>query len=338
MKIFRDISALPSLSGAGGAFPQGGNPFARGSVVTMGAFDGLHRGHQALIDQLIDKAQALGLPSVVVTLEPLPREYFAPLEAPPRLMSRREKLAGLARMGIDYLMIIRFNDRLRGMDAAHFAKDIFVDRLCCRHLIVGADFRLGRDASGGIELLESLGRENDFTVAPTAMVELGEEKVSSSRIRNLLQVARFEEAAELLGRGYTISGRVIYGNQLGSSIGVPTANIALNRLRTALSGVYTVQARIKGETQWHCGVANVGTRPTVNDSIKAVLEVHLLDFSGDLYSKRLQVRFFSKIREEQKFASLDLLREQIENDIEQAKNFFAQGFRGLKAVPENECR
>lgn len=304
---------------------------AVGTVLTIGAFDGLHRGHQAVLKHLCHRAQEAGLPSVVVTLEPLPREYFAPLDAPPRLMSFREKLEGLRELGIDIVLVVRFNDAMRNMEAVEFIEQVFVDKLSARHIVVGDDLRFGRDGSGDFQLLEGLARKHQFTVEDTATLALEGNRVSSTRIRQLLEAGEFEAAEALLGRPYTISGKVVYGQQLGRTLGAPTANVELHRLRTAMSGVYAVRVKIhassagnrtRAESSWLPAVANVGCRPTVNDSIKAILEVHLLDFTDELYGRRITVEFHHKIREEKKFESLDLLKAQIHQDIDTARQYF----------------
>ncbi|NNC55163.1 MAG: riboflavin biosynthesis protein RibF, partial [Pseudomonadales bacterium] len=201
------------------------------------------------------------------------------------------------------------------------------------HLIMGADSHFGRGGEGEVELLRSYGKQYNFDVAPTPTCEVGGERVSSSRIRVLLEAGELEKAGQLLGRPYTISGKVIYGRQLGRTLGAPTANIALHRLRTAMAGVYAVEARLisRGALQteqdsahWHAGVANVGTRPTVNESIQAILEVYLLNYRGDLYGSRLEIRFRQWLREEQRFDSLDMLKAQIQRDIEAATAWFAR--------------
>lgn len=294
-----------------------------GTVLTIGAFDGLHRGHRAVLEHLRLRAEQAALPSVVVTLEPLPREYFSPLDAPPRLMSFREKCEGLAELGIDTVLMVRFNDKMRNMEATEFIEYVFVEGLSARHIVVGDDLRFGRDGGGDFDLLEGLALKHNFTVEDTSTLALDGKRVSSTRIRKLLEAGDFDEAELLLGRPYSISGKVIYGQQLGRTLGTPTANVELHRLRAAMSGVYAVEVQIQSaDAPWLPGVANVGCRPTVNDSIKAILEVHLLDFSGDLYGKRISVRFRHKIREEQKFASLELLKEQIHRDVGTAKEFF----------------
>ena len=293
-----------------------------GTVLTIGAFDGLHKGHQVVLEHLCESARNQTLPSLVVTLEPLPREYFSPLDAPPRLMSIREKYEGLANLGINRLLVITFNDNLRNMQPIDFIKKVFVDGLRVKHIIVGDDFRFGKDGVGNFELLVSLGKKYNFTVENTATIEQKEQRVSSTRIRKFLENADFFSAKNMLGKSYSISGKVIYGDQLGREIGVPTANLELHRLRTALSGVYAVNVKIDNSNEWLQGIANVGCRPTINDSIKAILEVHILNFDKNIYGKRITVRFLKKIRDEIKFESIEILKSQIFKDLDIVKIYF----------------
>jgi riboflavin kinase/FMN adenylyltransferase len=258
---------------------------------------------------------------VVVVFEPLPREYFAPKQAPARLMSFREKFQALRDLGIDRLLRIRFTPTFRAMGAREFTHQIFVDGLGARYIIVGDDLRFGRDRGGNFDLLKQQGKANGFDVVATSTLLVGGERVSSTRIRKALGNNDFALAEALLGRPFSIAGRVIKGQQLGRELGAPTANLELHRLRAPLSGVYSVEAIVAGER--YSGVANIGTRPTVDDSLKAILEVHLLDFNRNIYYKNIEVVFRQKIREERKFDSLDALKEQIERDIQAAREYFA---------------
>ncbi|MBL4826928.1 MAG: bifunctional riboflavin kinase/FAD synthetase [Spongiibacteraceae bacterium] len=289
-------------------------------VTTIGAFDGVHRGHQAVLQQLIDKGKELGLPSVVVVFEPLPREYFSPLKAPARLMSFREKFLAFKAMGIDRLLRIHFTSALREMDARDFIKRVLVDLLHSKYIIVGDDLHFGRGRAGTFKELRAAGVRLGFDVVATSTFSLSEARVSSTRIRQALEKSDFELAQNLLGRPYSILGRVITGQQLGRQINVPTANVQLRRIRSALSGVYAVEVQI--DKQVYIGVANVGTRPTVDDSLKAILEVHLLDFDDNIYGKNIEVIFRNKIREEKKFDSISELKQQIYKDIETGRQYF----------------
>lgn len=296
-------------------------PHHRGCVATIGAFDGVHKGHQAVLRRLIDKGHEMGLPTVVVVFEPLPREFFAPRKAPARLMSFREKFKALKALGIDRVLRVRFTETLRKMDADEFVDKVFVGGLGAKHIIIGDDLRFGRDRGGNFELLKKVGLAQGFDVEATETLTVGEERASSTRIRAALEATDFDLANELLGRPFSISGKVMFGKQLGRQLDAPTANLELHRLRSPLSGVFAVDA-IMGEQTLH-GVANVGTRPTVGEGLKAILEVHLLGFSGDIYGKHMEVVFRKKIRDEKKFDSIDDLKQQIHNDFETGRQYFA---------------
>ncbi|MFK8021205.1 MAG: bifunctional riboflavin kinase/FAD synthetase [Pseudomonadales bacterium] len=290
-------------------------------ALTIGAFDGVHLGHQRVLRGLIEKARELQLPSTIIVLEPLPREYFAPAEAPPRLMSFREKFMALREVGLDRVLRVRFTQALSEVTARDFIEDIFVGKLGVRYMVVGDDLRFGHDREGDFGLLRELGERHNFQVEDSSTFAIGGERVSSTRIRQALLDDNFELAEQLLGKPYQISGKVIYGKQAGRTLGAPTANIEMHRYRSALAGVYAVQVEgIDGAVL--PGVANVGTRPTMGDLVKAILEVHLLGFKGNLYGKTLHVRFLKRLRDERKFPSIDELKIQIHKDIDQAHDFF----------------
>ncbi len=294
----------------------------RGCVATIGAFDGVHLGHRAVLDHLKEKAAELQLPSVVIVFEPLPREYLAPLEAPSRIMSFREKFLALEELGIDCLLRIRFNEELRSMSAEEFVRRVFVEGLGVRYVVLGDDFRFGRARQGDLGFIQERGEVHGFEARSTPTREFEGERVSSTRIREALAAADFALAERLLGRPYCIAGKVVYGRQLGRSLGVPTANMQLFRLRAPLSGVYAVEVSGPGFERVR-GVANVGVRPTVDDSITANLEVHLLDREIPLYGKHIAVCFRHKLREEQKFDSLEELKANILRDIDNTRAWFA---------------
>ncbi len=298
-------------------------PRHRGCVATIGAFDGVHRGHQAVIKQLLARAAERSLPAVVIVFEPLPREYFSPLDAPARLMSFREKLLALQQLGVDRVLRLRFTDQMQCMSAEHFIERIFVDGLNARYVVLGDDFRFGNDREGDLALVKQQGIRYGFEAAATETELVDGERVSSTRIREALAAADFGLAQKLLGRPYSMSGKVVYGKQLGQTIGTPTANLKLQRLRPPLSGVYAVEVSGAGLEQV-VGVANVGTRPTVEDSIEANLEVHLLDRDVRLYGRVIEVTFRHKLRDEKKFSGLDDLRENIARDIQQTRAWFAR--------------
>lgn len=296
-------------------------PRHRGCVATIGAFDGVHLGHQAVLRQLIAKGREMGLPSTVVLFEPLPREFFSPDEAPARLMSFKEKFIALRELGIDRVMRIRFTPDFRDMTANEFIHKLFVAGLGVKYIVLGDDLRFGRNRSGDFDLLRKFGKIDGFEVVDTSTLEVTGERVSSTRIREVLGSADFELAERLLGRPYSISGRVIVGQQLGRTIGTPTANMELHRLRSPLSGVFAVEVH-GADSVMRPGVANVGVRPTVGDLSKAILEVHILDFKQSIYGRNIKVVFRKKLREEHKFDGLDALKAQIARDVEQARRYF----------------
>lgn len=298
-------------------------PRHRACVATIGAFDGVHLGHQAVLAHLQQKAAALALPSTVIVFEPLPREYFSPIKAPARIMSFREKFQAMRSLGVDRLLRIRFNEHLREMSARQFIEDVFVAGLGVRYVVLGDDFRFGNDRQGDVRYIQEQGRLHGYEAGPTPTREWQGERVSSTRIREALERADFARAEEMLGRPYSISGKVIYGRQLGASLGTPTANLELQRLRAPLSGVYAVEVDGAG-LQGAWGVANVGVRPTVDDSIKANLEVHLLDREIHLYGQHIGVTFRHKLRDEQKFDSLEELRHHIARDVANTRTWFEQ--------------
>lgn len=295
-------------------------PRHSGCVATIGAFDGVHRGHQQVIRKLKEKSAELGLPSLVITLEPLPREYFAPAQAPARLMSFREKAVALREQGVDRVLRVRFDQELSEVPAETFIEDIFHRQLGIKYMIVGDDLRFGHERRGDVQLLRRMGAELGFEVSDTHTVTIDGDRASSTRIRTALEAGDFALAERLLGRPYAITGKVVYGKQLGRMLGAPTANLQLHRIKAALSGVYAVDVKL-GEEILH-GVANVGTRPTIDHGLTAILEVHLLDFSSDIYGKTIDVVFRKKLRDEKKFDSLDELKAAIHNDIDTAQKLF----------------
>lgn len=299
----------------------------RGSVATIGSFDGFHLGHRAIIEQVKERASHYSLPSVVMMFEPQPREYFARERAPARLMRLREKVDAIIAAGIDRVFCMQFNRSLRSLSAQQFVDRLLVEGLGVRCLVVGDDFHFGCDRKGDFAMLYLSGMYHGFEVLDTHTVELDGERISSTRVRRELDQGNFAQAARLLGRPFSISGRVVYGQRLGRQLGVPTANVNLHRNRAPLKGVFAVEVRFGPHGEIVKGVANVGVRPTVGDLIKPVLEVHLLDWSGDIYGQRIAVEFCHKLREERKFAGLDELVVQIRADIAAARSYFAQRHR-----------
>ncbi|MEX1032049.1 MAG: bifunctional riboflavin kinase/FAD synthetase [Cellvibrionaceae bacterium] len=294
-------------------------PEHRGNVVTIGAFDGVHLGHQAIMRQVVAKAIQLKLPSVAVIFEPLPREYFQQRVA--RIQPFREKVLALFAQGIDRVLCLRFDKQLSTVSPADFVHGLLVQALGTRYLVVGDDFRFGNKRAGGVGLLKAEAALHGFEVASADTVEVDGERVSSSRIRTALAEGRFADAERLLGRPFAIAGRVRPGEQLGRELGVRTANVSLRRLHSPISGVFAVTVSAR-EFQAHPAVASIGYRPTVNRLDEPLLEVHLLDYSGCLYGKHIRVEPKRKLREEEHFTSLDALREQMEADIQQARDLF----------------
>ena len=295
-------------------------PQHRGCVATIGNFDGVHRGHQAVLARLFERAAELNLPSCVVIFEPQPREFFAPASAPVRLSRLRDKVQLLADAGVDLVLCLAFNQRLRELSAAAFVQAVLVDGLGVKHLEIGDDFRFGCDRSGDFAFLQQAGASSGFTVEEAATVELNGSRVSSTRVREALQAADFAEAEHLLGRPFAIAGRVVHGQKLGRQLGTPTANVQLKRHRVPLNGVFLVSVELDGVLQ--PGVANIGVRPSVKADGFAHLEVHLLDFAGDLYDRRVSVVFHHKLRDEQRFASLEALKSAIAADVVAARAFW----------------
>ena len=298
-------------------------PRHRGCAVTIGAFDGVHLGHQAVLAHLKEEAGALGVSTTVVTFEPLPGEYLRPLEAPPRITTLRDKWPLLAACGVERVLCLPFNDRLRTLSARAFVEQVFVEGLGVRYLAFGDDFRFGNRREGDLDYVRALADEFGYAVAPTPTLEADGERISSTRIRAALAEADFEGARRLLGRPFEMAGRVQHGQKLGRQLDAPTANIALHRIRSPLHGVYAVSVWSKG-LNGVPGVANVGVKPTIGDSLEATLEVHVLEGSPDLYGERLTVRFRHKLRDEQKFPSLDALKEGIAADKAIARAWFAE--------------
>jgi riboflavin kinase/FMN adenylyltransferase len=291
-----------------------------GCVATIGNFDGVHLGHQAVLGQLAEKGNELGLPTLVITFEPQPQEYFTRGDIPPRLTRLREKLKALRRYSVDRVLCLSFNPRLSALSAEEFVRQVLINGLGVKYLVVGDDFHFGCNRSGNFEMLKKAGVRHGFEVVNMHTFSICGERVSSTRIRQALQQGRLELAEQLLGRPYRMSGRVAHGNKLGRTIGFPTANLFLHRKRAPVDGVYAVEMfGIEGEPV--AGVANVGTRPTV-DGTRSLLEVHLFGFNQDIYGAHVDVDFLMKIREEQKFESFDALKQQIFKDSRQAENFF----------------
>ncbi len=289
----------------------------RGCVATIGNYDGVHRGHQHMIAAVRARASELGVPAVVVTFEPTPREFFAGPAAPSRLTRLREKLQALALYGVDRVVVLRFDRRMQGMGADEFVQRLLVDGLGVRHMVVGHDFHFARRREGTVETLRAAGAVHGFTVAEVGQFLLEGERVSSSLVREALNRGDLGRATRLLGRPYRMAGRVRLGKRLGRTLGYPTANLALQRKVVPLWGIFAVRVSGAGLVDYPA-VSSLGTRPTVNGT-DPLLEVHLFDFDGDLYGQHLDVDFVARLRDEQKFASLDALVAQMHRDAAAAR-------------------
>jgi len=308
MQIFHDPDQCRSALGA--------------SVATIGKYDGMHLGHQRILDRVLALGRAAQLPTVVLLSEPQPEEFFNPAGAPPRLCPFEDKVEFLAGYGIDAVLRMAFNQTLSQLSAENFAGDYLGHRLGLRALVVGDDFHFGRQRLGDIQLLRRTGAEQGYEVESVAGLLLGEERVSSTLVRDYLRRGDCARAAALLGRPFSMSGEVVAGRQLGRKLGMPTANIALAAdTALPLGGIFVVSA------DWgeglRPGVASLGIRPTVSNDQMPVLEVHLLDFGADIYGKRLRVNFLHKLRDEAKFETLDDLQRAMANDLCDTRAYFA---------------
>jgi riboflavin kinase / FMN adenylyltransferase len=302
--LFRDVTGQPLC-------PQG-------SVICIGAFDGLHRGHQALIEHTRLRAREKNLDLVALSFEPLPREFFSKESPPPRLLLPRAKFEGMAKLGCDVVGLLRFNAQLSSMSAEDFIEHVLVRKLHAKEVWVGPEFRFGKGRRGDIAMLQTLGAQFGFTAHEIAPVLFEGERVSSTRLRLQLTSGDMLGAEKALGSRYAIAGKVVYGRQLGRKLGYPTANIRLAGKRTALHGIYATWVHGVGSEKM-ASVSSLGTRPTVL-GVEPLLEAHLFDFEGDLYGKRIEVEFVAKLRSEEKFDDLAALVKQMDVDSQQARD------------------
>jgi riboflavin kinase/FMN adenylyltransferase len=305
-RLFRDV--------------DGGSLCPHGSVVCIGAFDGLHLGHRALVRHAVARARGFGLPAVALSFEPLPREFFARDTPPPRLTLPRDRIEGLFALGLDQLGLLRFNAALAAMPAQDFVRRVLAGRLGAREVWIGPEFRFGHRRGGDLALLQAMGEELGFAAGEIEPVHVHGERVSSTRIREALRAGEFAQAAALLGRAYAIGGRVVRGRQLGRTLGYPTANLRFPKA-PALSGIYATLVHGVGAQPWP-SVSSFGTRPTV-DGVEPLLEAHLFDFDGDLYGRHLEVEFVAKLRDEEKFPDLAALTAQMHRDAAEARAILA---------------
>jgi riboflavin kinase / FMN adenylyltransferase len=315
MQLYRTIPAQASTS----------------RVLAIGNFDGVHLGHRALLERLAAAGRQHGLPPAVMTFEPHPRELFTPEQAPARLTSLREKLALLEGCGVEEVFLLHFSRKLAGLTAEAFIERVLVRGLSVRHLIVGDDFRFGKGRAGDFAMLQAAGQAHGFGVEAMHTIEINGERVSSSAVRDALGAGDLEHAARLLGRPYSIAGRVVHGDKIGRKLGFPTANIQLKRKRVALTGVFA--ATLSGLDKRHLpGAASLGVRPTIKKNegagLRPVLEVHLFDFDREIYGAHVSVHLLHKLRDEAKYDSFEALTAQIARDVQATQDYFAGKHHG----------
>jgi riboflavin kinase/FMN adenylyltransferase len=298
-------------------------PFKNGCVLSIGNFDGLHLGHRAVIRKLVERGKVLGLPVVIMFFEPQPLEYFLGDNAPSRLMRLREKVIEMAKLPVDNLLIVRFNQNFANRDAEQFIEHILIKTLNVKHLVIGDDFHFGKARRGNFAMLKEKGRLNGFTVEDTGSFQLGGLRISSTLIRDALVAGDLKGAEKLLGHCYSVCGRIAHGDKLGRTIGYPTANIRMHRKNTPVNGVFAVTMTGIDGLEFE-GVANVGTRPTLDGGSKVILETYLFDFNKEIYGRYVEVHFHQKIRDESRFHSLEELKAQIVKDVAETKKIFAE--------------
>ena len=302
MKTFRDIEKLPQI---------------KGSVVTIGNFDGIHLGHQKIIAQLKEHAEKLKVPSVVISFNPTPPNFFGADHAV--LSSYEEKDFFLSSLGINYHLVINFNKEFSNINAQTFIEEFLLRKLNIKLCLVGDDFRFGKNRVGDFSLLQENGDKHGFAVEETATIEHNQIRISSTRIRECLQQNNLEETKKLLGRSYSISGKIVRGQQRGRTINFPTINILPNRSKSPVSGVFAVKVKLSGQTYF--GICNAGHKPTVNGR-EFLFETHIFDFEKDVYEQFAEIAFLKHVRPEKKFNSFEELKDQIEKDVIEAKKFF----------------
>ena len=307
-RLFRDV--------------DGGPLCPNGSVVCIGAFDGLHLGHRALVRHAVERARALGVEAVALSFEPLPREFFAPADPPPRLSLARAKIEGLCGLGLDRVGLLRFDARFSAMAPEAFVGRVLAQRLGAREVWVGPGFRFGHRRAGDIEVLRTQGALHGFAAGEIAPLHVDGERVSSTRIRRALVSGDFDTAARLLGKPYAVSGRVVRGRQLGRTLGYPTANLRFGGKVPALRGIYATRVHGVAAGPWP-SVSSFGTRPTVG-GVEPLLEAHLFDYQGDLYGRRIEIEFVARLRDEEKFPDLPTLVAQMHRDADEARRILHQ--------------
>lgn len=289
-----------------------------GSVVTLGAFDGVHRGHQALIDVTVDAARARGVPALGFTFHPHPAKVLAPHRAPPLLMALSERTRTMLGFGLDVVVVQPFDADFAEVSASDFVEHFLVAKLRPRQIVVGFNFAYGRGRAGNLEHLRACGRRFDFDVHVVDPVQVGDQVCSSSRIRGLLIEGEVRSVEALLGRPHALTGRVVHGDQRGRTLGFPTANVAVEAELLPKVGVYATRVQLEGESTWRASVCNIGRRPTFRGA-EVTVEAHLLDFDGDLYGTHVRVQLIERIREERRFEGLNEIVAQLTRDVATAR-------------------
>lgn len=297
-------------------------PLPDGCVLSIGNFDGVHLGHQAVIEKLAEQGGRLGLPVLLMVFEPQPLEFFLQDNAPSRLTRLREKIIQLAKLPVDGVLIMRFDQQFADCDPERFIQEVLVDVLRIRYLVVGDDFHFGKARRGNFALLEEQGQKHGFHVEDTLSYQVAGHRVSSTLIRDALGAGDLAQAEQLLGRPYSVCGRVVHGEKRGRQLGFPTANIQMQRKNTPIEGVFAVTMTGIDERVF-AGVANVGVRPTLGNASRVLLETHLFDFDKEIYDHYVEVHFREKIRSEQQFRSVDELKAQIAQDVARARTILA---------------
>lgn len=295
--------------------------------LTLGIFDGVHLGHQKIIRRVIERAGQIGGKSCVVTFDPHPREVLVPETAPDLLTATQKKARLIEALGVDALCLIRFTQEFAEIEAREFVKDFLIDALRMKVIIEGYDWRFGKGRKGDVRLLQKMSEEDGFEVEQMSGVELDGQVVSSTRIRELVLRGDLEAAARCLGRRYSITGDIVEGSRLGREMGFPTANIEPHHEAVPPNGIYAVWADVAGTRK--PGTLNIGYRPTVSKEMKRTVEVHIMDFYRDIYNEEIEITFIEKLRDEQKFPSIDALSAQIKKDVEKARDILVEQRRGL---------
>jgi riboflavin kinase/FMN adenylyltransferase len=311
-------------------------PFKNGCVLTIGNFDGLHLGHRAVIKKLAERGEALGLPVVIMIFEPQPLEYFLGDNSPSRLMRLREKVIEFAKLPVDNLLIVRFNRYFANCDAEQFIDDILIRKLNVKHLVIGDDFHFGKARRGNFAMLKEKGKLYGYSVEDTGSYQVAGLRISSTLIRDALGEGDLAQAQKLLGHCYSVCGRVAHGDKRGRTMGYPTANIRMFRKNTPVNGVFAVTMTGIDDLEFE-GVANVGTRPTVDGGSTVILETYLFDFDKEIYGRYVEVHFKQKIRDEMRFQSLEQLKAQIKKDVARPERLLRRVRKRLGNESDKPC-